>query len=67
MGLPIAVKITGSGSTISDMANAVGWVTFAVEHMMFGAVLGALAQCAATRGGAAGGVADGSGSAKLSR
>ena len=36
VGLPVAAKITGSGTTISDMASMVGWATFAVEHMMFG-------------------------------
>ena len=43
IGLPVAAKITNSGSTISDMASMVGWATFAIEHMMFGLVLGALA------------------------
>ena len=43
VGLPVAAKITGSGATISDMASMVGWATFAVEHMMFGLVLGVLA------------------------
>ena len=43
VGLPVAAKITGSGSAISDMATMVGWATFAVEHMMFGIVVGALA------------------------
>jgi hypothetical protein len=43
IGLPVAAKITGAGTTISDMASMVGWATFAVEHMMFGLVLGALA------------------------
>ena len=43
IGLPVAAKITGSGSTISDMASMVGWATFAVEHMMFGLVLGVIA------------------------
>ena len=42
-GLPVAAKITNSGSTISDMASMVGRATFAVEHMMFGLVLGAFA------------------------
>jgi len=63
VGLPIAAKVTGSGSTISDMASMVGWVTFAVEHMMFGAVLGVLAQLAGSRSDAPGAVV----SAKLSR
>ena len=43
VGLPLAAKATGSGATISDMASMVGYATFAVEHMMFGLVLGALA------------------------
>ncbi len=42
-GLPVAAKITSSGATISDMASMVGYATFAVEHMMFGLALGALA------------------------
>lgn len=47
VGLPVAAKITGSGDVISDMASMVGWATFAVEHMMFGLVLGAVAWRAA--------------------
>ena len=43
VGLPVAAKITNSGSTISDRASTVGWATFAIEHMMFGLVLGVLA------------------------
>ena len=43
VGLPVAAKITGSGTIISDMASMVGYATFAVEHTMFGPVLGALA------------------------
>ena len=39
----MAAKITGSGSTIADMASMVGWATFAVEHLIFGLVLGAAA------------------------
>ena len=34
VGLSIAAKITGSAATISDMANMVGWGTFAVEHVV---------------------------------
>lgn len=63
VGLPIAANVTSTGSTISDMASMVGWVTFAVEHMMFGAVLGVVSQLADSRGGASGAM----GSAKLSR
>ena len=43
VGLRIAATITGSGTTISEMAKMVGWSTFALEHIMFGLVLGALA------------------------
>ncbi len=43
IGLPVAAKITNSGSTISNLASMVGWATFAIEHMMFGLVLGVLA------------------------
>ncbi len=43
VGLPVAAKVTGTGTTISEMASMVGWVTFAVEHVMFGLVLGAVA------------------------
>lgn len=43
VGLPVAAKVTSTGTTISDMASMVGYATFAVEHMMFGLVLGALA------------------------
>ncbi len=43
VGLPVAAKITRSGTTISDMASMVGWVTFAVEHLVFGLVLGVIA------------------------
>ncbi len=50
VGLPVAAKITNSGSTISDMASMVGYATFAVEHMMFGLVLGVLAMRTAPTG-----------------
>ncbi len=42
IALPVAAKLTGAGSVITDMAKMVGWSTFAVEHLMFGAVLGLL-------------------------
>jgi uncharacterized membrane protein YagU involved in acid resistance len=47
VSLPVAAKVTNSGNIISDMASMVGWATFAIEHMMFGLVLGALALRAA--------------------
>jgi hypothetical protein len=37
----LAAAVTGSGTTISHMAQTVGWATFAIEHMMFGLALGA--------------------------
>ena len=43
VGLPVAAKVTGSEPMISDMASMVGWATVAVEHMMFGLSLGAIA------------------------
>jgi len=42
IGLPIAARLTGSGPVIANMAKMVGWPTFAVEHLMFGTVLGLL-------------------------
>jgi uncharacterized membrane protein YagU involved in acid resistance len=66
IGLPVAAKITGSGTTISDMASMVGWPTFAVEHMMFGLVLGVLALRTAPANGETA-VAVGARSAMLSR
>ena len=43
IGLRVAATITNSGVVISNMASMVGWATFAIEHMMFGLVLGAIA------------------------
>lgn len=43
IGLPVAAAITGSGDVISQMASTVGWATFAIEHVMFGIALGAIA------------------------
>ncbi len=42
IGLPIAAKLTGAGPVITNMAAMVGRSTFAVEHLMFGTVLGLL-------------------------
>jgi hypothetical protein len=49
VGLPVAAKLTGTGSTISDRASMVGWATFAIEHMLFGVVLGAVLSVVARR------------------
>lgn len=46
VGLPIAARVTGAGSTISDMARMVGYGTFLAEHVMFGITLGVLAYVA---------------------
>ena len=48
IGLPIAAKLTDAGPVITNMAKMVGWSTFAVEHLMFGTVLGLLT-CALSR------------------
>ncbi|MGO8873587.1 MAG: hypothetical protein ACLQPH_19730 [Acidimicrobiales bacterium] len=42
IGLPIAAKLTAARPVITNMAKIVGWSTFAVEHLMFGTVLGLL-------------------------
>jgi len=42
VGLPVAAQLTGAGAVITDMAKMVGWSTFAVEHLVFGTVLGLL-------------------------
>lgn len=67
VGLPVAAKITGSGTTISDMASMVGYATFAIEHMMFGLVLGALALRTAPADGSTAAEVRGARSAMLSR
>lgn len=41
VALPIAATIADAGKPISDMASMVGWPTFAVEHVIFGMMLGA--------------------------
>lgn len=38
--LPVAADLFGGGKPISDMPTMVGWGTFSVEHLIFGAVLG---------------------------
>lgn len=42
IGLPLAAAIFGSGDQISDMASMVGYGTFMIEHLIFGAALGLL-------------------------
>ena len=43
IGLPLAANVFGGGDMVSDMPSMVGWATFTVEHLMFGAILGLLA------------------------
>ena len=40
VALPLAASVTGAGDSIKHMARLVGWSTFALEHVMFGLVLG---------------------------
>lgn len=40
-GLPTAAAIFGAGEPIRNMAAMAGWGTFVVEHLLFGAALGA--------------------------
>lgn len=40
VALPVAASLAGAGRPISDMAEMVGWATFAVEHLIYGMVLG---------------------------
>jgi hypothetical protein len=40
VGLPIVAEVIGGGEPVSDMATMVGWGTFAVEHAIYGLVLG---------------------------
>jgi hypothetical protein len=42
IGLPIAAALFGGGDPIRDMASMVGYPTFLLEHLMFGAALGIL-------------------------
>lgn len=42
VGLPVAAAIFDAGDPIRNMAEMAGWWTFAIEHLLFGLVLGAL-------------------------
>lgn len=42
IGLPVAAALFGGGDPIRDMASMVGYPTFIIEHLMFGAALGIL-------------------------
>ena len=42
IGLPLAATLFGGGDPIRDMASMVGYPTFLVEHLLFGATLGML-------------------------
>jgi hypothetical protein len=43
VGLPLAAAVFDAGDPISNMAEMAGWWTFAIEHLLFGLTLGALA------------------------
>ncbi len=49
IGLPLAATIFDSGDPIKNMAEMAGWVTFIIEHLLFGLVLGMLVAVARTR------------------
>jgi hypothetical protein len=40
VGLPLVAAIFGGGEPISEMPRLAGWGTFAIEHAIYGAVLG---------------------------
>ncbi len=40
VALPVIASVFGGGEPISDMPRLAGWGTFAIEHAIFGAVLG---------------------------
>ena len=40
VALPVIASIFGGGDPISDMPRLAGWGTFAIEHAMYGTVLG---------------------------
>jgi len=47
--LPITARVLGGGEPIADMGAMAGWVTFTVEHALFGLVLGLLAAATGVR------------------
>lgn len=40
VGLPVAAALFDGGDPIADMPKMVGWTTFTIEHVMYGAILG---------------------------
>jgi hypothetical protein len=40
VGLPVAANLFDAGTPIRDMPTLAGWVTFTIEHLIFGFVLG---------------------------
>lgn len=40
VGLPVAAALFDGGDPIADMPKMVGWTTFTIEHLMYGAILG---------------------------
>ncbi|MGI8616091.1 MAG: hypothetical protein ACR2L4_04820 [Actinomycetota bacterium] len=49
--LPITAAVVGGGKPVEDMPQMVGWGTFAVEHGLFGLILGAWAAASAGSAG----------------
>jgi hypothetical protein len=43
VGLPLAANLFDAGTPIRDMPTLAGWVTFTIEHLIFGFVLGLIA------------------------
>lgn len=40
VGLPVAAAVLDAGDPIADMPEMVGWTTFTIEHVLYGAILG---------------------------
>jgi len=53
IGLPAAAALFDGGDPIADMPQMVGWTTFTIEHLMFGAILGVGWAAARRKGNAA--------------
>jgi hypothetical protein len=53
VALPVIASLFDGGEPISDMPRLAGWGTFAIEHAIYGAVLGlwALRQVSQARQG----------------
>jgi hypothetical protein len=49
--LPVTARVLGGGDPIADMGAIAGWLTFTVEHALFGLVLGLLVSAMTPRAG----------------